>query len=611
MRTVLKTIRLNREWSSEEKAVSLPFDVLSATRRNYTAAYGGLNSYYDAASVRIERDMPIRSYHKAFLETSGVGDKANIYGDGKYLGTVAYPGRSLFPLASGISKIAYDIAAVNSGRYTGCGISDGVTLYYASSPIYIDPYGVTVYATPALKAELVVEVALTNETGARRKATLTVEVFNRRGRRLTKKNKTVQVPAGHKDCYVKAAFSRYAFWPGSDSVYTLRVSLQSEEMSDEAETVFGIQHEDGLPEMQRLAADNGILGAASFLTAERRKLSILKRDGYTAAVTGLPSEALLQAADETGIRLIIQPLAFLHKPPTPFTPPVTDEDVERLLDNIRAVRNHPCIVAYAMPDDEPDKAFGQKIATYGHKPVVRLNGDAYYFDFLGEQADKRRYNSLGRYDVLGIEKPGASVRADAPRIVVTPPGQAPLSSWDLPDCVGQEVTVEVHTAGEVVSLLLDGKQIGRKLAGSINGYKATFKVEYRPGVLEAVCFHRGFEQARARLGETSVPKRLRITPQTKCADVNGDGLAYFLIEATDAYGNAVTQCDCDVTVQVTGGELFAFDNGDPYSEKETENTVKLYGGKAIAVTRATEPGRTYIKATGEGLRTARKSVRNK
>lgn len=608
----MKTIRLNRDWSSKEKAVSLPFDALSATRRNYSAAHGGLNSFYDAASVRIERTMPVRSYYKAFLETSGVGDKANIYGDGKYLGTATYPGRNLLPLSSGISKIAYDIAAVNSGRYTGCGISDGVTLYYASSPLYIDPYGVTVYVTPALKAELAVEVALTNETGARRKATLTVEVFNRRGRRLTKKNKTVQVPAGRKVCYVKAAFSRYSFWPGPESVYTMRVSLQSEEMTDEAETVFGIQHEDGLPEMQRLASDNGILGAASFLTSEKRKLSILKRDGYTAAITGLPSDALLQAADEKGIRLIVQPFEFLYKPPTPFVPPVTDADVERLLDNIRAIRNHPCVVAYAMPDDEPDKTFGQRIATYGLKPVVRLNGDAYYFDFLGrEQTDKRRYNAFGRYDVLGIEKPGASARSDAPRIVVTPPGQAPISAWDFPDCIGQEVTVEVHTAGEVVSLLLDGKQIGRKLAGSVNGYKATFNVEYRPGVLEAVCFHRGFEQARVRLGETSAPKRLRLTPQTKFADSSGDGLAYFLLEVTDTYGNAIVQCDSNVSVQVTGGELFAFDSGDPYGEKETDDTVKLYGGKALVVIRATEPGRTYVKATSEGLRTARKSVRNK
>lgn len=74
-------------------------------------------------------------------------------------------------------------------------------------------------------------------------------------------------------------------------------------------------------------------------------------------------------------------------------------------------------------------------------------------------------------------------------------------------------------------------RIGRKLADRDAGGKAVFPVEFRPGTLEAVCFHRGYEQARISLYTPAAAAGLKVTPQTAAADMATDGLAYFSVEA--------------------------------------------------------------------------------
>lgn len=93
----LKTVGLNKQWMCGKDEISLPFDILCDRQRNLAAPFGAYNSYYEAACVRLTRRVPVKNYYRAYLETSGVAGKADVYADGAYLGSVTHDGRSLLP----------------------------------------------------------------------------------------------------------------------------------------------------------------------------------------------------------------------------------------------------------------------------------------------------------------------------------------------------------------------------------------------------------------------------------------------------------------------------------------------------------------------------------
>ncbi len=593
--------------------ISLPFDILCDRQRNLAAPFGAYNSYYEAACVRLTRRVPVKNYYRAYLETSGVSGKADVYADGAYLGSVTHDGRSLLPLPAKAQTLSYDISAVNTGRYTGCGIADGARILYADAPLFIAPYGLCVRAREAAgKAALDVSVEVVNESDAKRKAVITLYVFGPRGRRLTKKTRTVQIAADSVRTFtVRAAFSRYTVWDGAAGVYTLQAELACDgESVDEAGTVFGVTgHKE--PETDVcLARDNGPLGAASYPTAEARRLALIRAAGGTGAVTPYPGETLLCAADAAGMSLTARLFDALEAPDTPFTPAYFDRDRdERILWGVKALRNHPCVAAYALPAGQAFDELSDEIRALDDKPVLRTEDKTYYFDYLGSAEDGRPaiYNDRGLFDCTGTAKAGAG-RPGEVRMTVTGADGVPRSVWDA--APGEAVTVEVFTSGEVVSLLLDGRQIGRKLADRDAGGKAVFPVEFRPGTLEAVCFHRGYEQARVSLYTPAAATGLKVTPQTAAADMATDGLAYFSVEAADAAGHTAESCDGEVRVAVTGGGLVVLFTGDRQALPGRES-VRLYRGRATAIVRADGTGRVVLKAEADGLKKGRASVRVK
>lgn len=592
-----------------EESIALPFDALAGRPRNFGAPFGALNSYYDAAAVRLERALPVDHYYRAYLETRGVLGQADVYADGAYLDSVTHTAVSLLPLGRKTRTVAYRITAANTGRYTGCGIGDGAALHYTESKLFIPPYGVQVAAVPGEKAAVTIQVELVNETGAPQKAVLTAEAYSARGKRLTRKSKTVRIADDTVRVFpIKAAMSRYDVWPNGGA-YTLKVTVTADGYTDECTTVFGVT--DGrTPVPARLMPyDNGMLGHAAYPTAESRKLQCIRDAGHDVVATPFPRESTLTAADRLGIGLIVRPFERLREPAM-FGRPDFDRDRDEIISALRAIGNHPCVLGYELPAGALGDELAEEIRAVRDKPILRATDDAgCWMDFAGS-AETGRYNDGGLFDATCVCKNAAADGQAS--ILVTPPDGTPVAAWNFPRLIGQTVTVEVFTAGEVVSLLLDGRQIARKLAGKANGGKATFTVEYQPGTLEAVCLHRGFEQARVRLGTPDAPRGIRVTPETKVAALAADGLAFFRVEVTDAAGNVYECSDRTVTVEVSGeGRLVALGTGNPGCVNETGNTVSVYRGRALAVVQATAAGRVSVKVTGEGLKSGRASVKSK
>jgi len=226
----------------------------------------------------------------------------------------------------------------------------------------------------------------------------------------------------------------------------------------------------------------------------------------------------------------------------------------------------------------------------------------------------------GDFDVCGFEKPQAlyrqvlwGVRPIA--ILVERPGPAgrlsaadrwgwrdELPSWTWPGAEGQEMVVRVYSAGDEVSLTLDGKVIERKTGGK--ELTTEFRVPYRPGTLTAKALKDGREQGETSLVTGGRLAALKLTAGRATISAARDDIAFVSVEGLDANGNVVPIDTTEIRAEVSGpGELIAFGNGDPTDVGSVQDaSQKLWRGRALAVIRSTgKPGTITVKAKAEGL----------
>lgn len=187
-------------------------------------------------------------------------------------------------------------------------------------------------------------------------------------------------------------------------------------------------------------------------------------------------------------------------------------------------------------------------------------------------------------------------------VVLDPDTNEPTHVWNWPRYLGQTVTVQVYTAGDVVALYLDGRLVGRKLAGKINRHIATFKTEYYPGMLVAVSYYKGVECAQTYLKSASSPKTVKLSVPSKNLYLSRGDLGFVRIEVCDKEGSPVPYAMRTLNVSVTGGELVGFINADPMLRKNEDDSCPAFDGKAMcAVKPDASEDRMTVKITGEGL----------
>jgi beta-galactosidase len=183
--------------------------------------------------------------------------------------------------------------------------------------------------------------------------------------------------------------------------------------------------------------------------------------------------------------------------------------------------------------------------------------------------------------------------------------------WNWPRHIGKPIKVRVYSAGDIVSLTLDGKPIGRKLAGKFNRYVAEFKTTFFPGKLEAVSFHKGTELCRAVLETVTSPKAVRLEAFQKI--IEPGSLAFVEILVVDKEGRVVPYAVRDVEAHVEGaGRLVALGNADPErTNTGADHVCPVYNGAALAVIRGTEEGKITIKVVGDGLSSYKTTIKVK
>jgi len=248
-------------------------------------------------------------------------------------------------------------------------------------------------------------------------------------------------------------------------------------------------------------------------------------------------------------------------------------------------------------------------------------------DTLKDDAQKSMYCTCGDLDVVGKEKVSSIQKQIALgkkgicRIVVQDPDSVSADNlddnesdchelWNWPRHVAQSIKVIVYTSGDIVALLLDGKLIGRKLAGKSMDYRAVFKTNFYPGTLEAISYHKGSEHKRATLESVLHPKSTKLTAGKT---ISAGEYAYVDVAVVDKQGRVVPYASTELNVEVTGeGAFVCAQNTDPKgARKVTHSTINAYDGHATLAVQGTTPGKVQVKVTGEGLSASKLNIKVK
>jgi beta-galactosidase len=211
----------------------------------------------------------------------------------------------------------------NTRWYAGSGLFRGVSLR-PHAPLYIPTWGVradTVWLNEG-NAQVQLQIEVRNNLATPQDVAIEAELISPRGERTRHDLGMLRLGPATTECVNQTiAVSAAAPWsPETPQLYRVNVRLfQGERTFDRAQTAFGIRTiavdaKAGLRLNGRpiklfgacLHHDNGLLGAAAFPDAERRRVRLMKANGFNAIRTSHnpPSTAFLEACDEEGILVI-------------------------------------------------------------------------------------------------------------------------------------------------------------------------------------------------------------------------------------------------------------------------------------------------------------------
>ena len=179
-----------------------------------------------------------------------------------------------------------------------------------------------------------------------------------------------------------------------------------------------------------------------------------------------------------------------------------------------------------------------------------------------------------------------------------------IESWSWDGCEGRAANVEVYAHAHAVALLLNGREVGRRLLkGSC---VARMSCRYEPGTLEAVAYDEdGRELGRRSLRSASGQTELRAEVEyagvpggfarrdvwhegaaAGPACVGAGRLAFVRVRYTGTNGETRSLARGVLRASVEGGDLLGFGCASPFNEGSfVTGETQTYFGEALAVVR--------------------------
>lgn len=221
---------------------------------------------------------------------------------------------------------------------------------------------------------------------------------------------------------------------------------------------------------------------------------------------------------------------------------------------------------------------------------------------LGNRAPSRS-SYFGIIDLCGFPKDRyylyqARWRAELPMAHILP-------HWNWAGREGQVTPVHVYTSGDRGELFLNGKSLGIRDRSKGEHRLVWNDVRYESGELKVVVTKSGKPWAEARRETTGVATSLRLTLDRSEIRADNLDLAYLTVEVIDAKGRVVPTATDALKFSAVGAEVIAVDNGDAtdlttFSVPER----KAFGGKCLAIVRASRSGATTLRVTSPTLPSA-------
>lgn len=162
-----------------------------------------------------------------------------------------------------------------------------------------------------------------------------------------------------------------------------------------------------------------------------------------------------------------------------------------------------------------------------------------------------------------------------------------------------------YNNADEIELFVNGKSQGIRQPEA-GKYHAEWRVQFQPGVVEAITRKGGKEVARQSIKTAGDADAIRLVPDRDIIASDGRDLSYVTVEIVDKDGNLCPWAENEISFQVEGAGFNAgVDNGSPISlEPFRSNKRKAFYGKALLVVQSNnQNGKIKITASSPGLKT--------
>lgn len=385
MENSMNKLDFNQNWKcfrtghqEEMFDVTIPHDAMLRDKRNEHSAGGVNTGWIDAADYTYEKTFLVPEDYreqKVMFEFEGIYHKATVYINDKKAGYHHYGYTGFWVDAS--EFLRYDGENVlrvevqnsdqpNSRWYSGTGIYRPVWMCILPQG-HIEPETIRItpleYKIPTIRVSAAV-------TGCGK---ILVEIFD--SEQVIYTEETFVEHRFEKEIVLPDA----KLWnPDRPDLYTCRMTF-GEDIQEEtfgirviectSEKGFCINGNRVILQGACIHHDNGLLGACAYEFAERRKIRILKENGYNAVRSAHNpcSKALLKACDEMGMLVLDEyvDMWYIHKTKYDYAAEVESNYREDLKAIVAKDYNHPSVVMYSTGNEVSETAQKKGIGLCG------------------------------------------------------------------------------------------------------------------------------------------------------------------------------------------------------------------------------------------------------
>ena len=398
-----RTLTLPHDWSVETEAAAQaggqvigPFSTNSIGGFQTGFTVGGEGWYMKTINVTAEE---LKGQVCLYLE--GAYNQSWVYVNGKQChfnpyGYSSYKFDISDHLHEGENTIFVKVANTgnNTRWYAGSGIYRHVWLIRTSS-LYAEEWDT--YVRTEDNNKVLVTTTINNLSSLSAKGTVEVKILDADQNVVatTSTMETLLDAKGSKEVSAELSVENVKTWsPDAPNLYQAVINVKNKdgEVTDEITKTFGFRTLsftatqgfllNGQPMLIKggcVHHDNGLLGAAAFDKAERRKLQLIKNLGYNAVRCShnLPSENFLNVCDEIGLMVIDECFDqwLIEKNRDDYHNyfrQYSDQDIAVML---RRDRNHPSIIMWSIGNEIPGR-----IEPAGMEVAARLRADVLKYD---------------------------------------------------------------------------------------------------------------------------------------------------------------------------------------------------------------------------------------